>query len=450
MGKILIKQGTLIPMDYKSKSVIQADILIEDTKIVAIDKEIQASNAKVIDASDMIVIPGFIDTHRHMWQTQIRGIGADWTLGEYLQKMLGVYAPMYRPQDVYIGNLLGALDAVNSGITTVFDWSHIMNTPDHTDEAIRGLWESGIRAVFAHGNPGTNVMEWFYESKLSHPEDVRRVRNTHFQSDDQRVSMAMAIRGPEYSSLEVTEKDLTLARELGLRASMHVGGGTFGPHYQAIKKLKDANLLGPDLNFAHCCTLSDEDFSYIAESGGSVSITPEVEMQMGLGLPATGKALRNGIDPGLGIDVVAGSGGDMFSQMKIALQTERALLNQQLHDKNEMPSVLPLTVYDALKMGTIFGAKTLGLEDKIGSLTPGKQADIVLIKGIETSIMPINNAIGQIVLNSGVQHVDTVLVAGKVLKEKGMLVGFNLDKIKEMAFQSRDSLFNRVKALAQV
>jgi cytosine/adenosine deaminase-related metal-dependent hydrolase len=185
----------------------------------------------------MIIMPGMVDTHRHLWETALRGLAANWTLMQYLQNMLGPLAAAYRPEDVYVGNLLGSLEAINAGITTVFDWSHIMNSPEHTDQAIQGLHDAGIRAVFGYGTPGTGVWEWFYESQRTHPRDAERVQARYFPGRDGLLTLALAIRGPEYSTFPVSRQDIALARELQIPVSMHVGCGSFGPRYGPLPAL---------------------------------------------------------------------------------------------------------------------------------------------------------------------------------------------------------------------
>lgn len=438
--KTLLKGGNVITLDNGLGNFSKADVLIIDQKIAAIAPSIEAEDCQMIDASQMIVMPGFVDTHRHLWETALRGIAADYTLMQYLQIILGEFAPLYRPEDVYLGNRLGTLEAINAGITTIFDWSHIMNTPQHAEAAIKALRESGARAVFGYGTPGTSVWEWYYESKLTHPTDVERIQKQHFSSTDNLVTLSLAIRGPEYSTIEVTRHDITLARRLSLPISMHIGGGTFGPKYKGITQLHQAGLLGPDLNFAHGNSLSHDDLALLAEYNCSLSITPEVEMQMAIGLPITGKALSHGIRSGLGIDVVPGTGGDMFSQMKIALQTERALTNQEFLSRGEMPESLSITAKDILKMATLGGAQALGLSHKTGSLTVGKQADIILIHTNEINLFPVNDIVSSIVLQATPANVDTVFVAGKVLKRHGKLLQHNLDRLRLDLLASRDFL----------
>jgi len=442
---ILVKGGTLLTFRDDKFICEESDILVEGDKIAVIAKNIAHSGTDIeIDAAGMIVMPGFIDTHRHLWETAFKGMAGNWTLMEYLNIMLGKVAPALTPQDVYIGNLLGALEALNSGITAVFDWSHIMNTPEHTEAAIKGLKDSGIRGKFGYGTPGTSVWEWFYESKLRHPSEAVNVRKKYFNSEDDLLTMALAIRGPEYSELEVAKHDILMGRELGIQISMHIGGGIFGPKYNGIQKLQNEKLLGPDLNFAHANTLDENDFSLLAYHDCSISITPEVELQMGLGLPVTGKVLSQGIKCGLGVDVVSATSGNMFDQMKVALQAERAKQNEKLYREGRMPNKLAITDTDIFKMSTIGGAKVLGLEHKTGSLEPGKQADIILVNPKSIALSPSSNLLSTAVLYAKEQDVDTVIVAGKPVKRHGKLLEFDTGDLVYKARNSAEKVLTQI------
>src|SRR5215210_4488570 len=322
--RTLIKGGNIVSMDPEIGELPKGDVLIEGGKISAVGPELEASGADVIDASERIVMPGFVDAHRHVWQGAIKGAAPDTDLGNYFGNVLARLAPAYRPDDVYAGNLIGALEALDAGVTTLLDWSHIQHTPDHTDEAVRAIREAGLRTIFAHGFTNTGP-EWFFESELDHPEDARRVRSEHFSSKEDLVTMAMALRGPELSTMEVTKRDWALARELDLMISVHVGNGAFGVPYRSIERLDEASLMGPDVQYVHGVSLTNESIGRIKASGGTAVVTPAVEMLMGFGFPATGRLLAAGIQPGLGIDVVTSTGSDEFTQMRAALEAARVL-----------------------------------------------------------------------------------------------------------------------------
>ena len=269
-----------------------------------------------IDGRGMIAMPGFINGHIHLWQTALRGVAADWTLDHYFSVLIGKVVGLYSPQDVYIGNLVGALDQINSGVTTLFDWCHIVNTPAHADAAVDALQEARIRAIFAYGTPMT-----LFGTKEPHPADARRMRRERLSSNDSLVTMALAIRGTDFAP-GTAEADIKFARELGLLASFHVACAKHGPRPQSMQNLAEQRLLGADVNLVHANFLTPEEFRVIANNGASVSITPEVEMQMGLGLPPTGAALAARANMNIGTDVVTSLSTDMFTQMRFLIQTQ--------------------------------------------------------------------------------------------------------------------------------
>lgn len=439
--RVLIKNGCVLTLDKTLGDFKQADILIEGKKIVAVQPGLKASDCEVIDAADMIVMPGFVDTHRHTWESVVRNVGADWSLVKYLDRMYyGGIGAKLRPQDGYIANLLGALEALDAGVTTLLDWSMI-HSPDHTDELIRGLQESGTRAVFAYGASGDRE-EWSRESEIRQSADSRRVKQQYFTSNDQLLTMGLAIRGPEFSAWNTAVDDIRLARELGVLCTMHLGFGTWGPVDRSIEKLHQAGLLGPDLNFAHANTLSYEEYKLIADSGASISVTPEIEMMMGHGYPATGLFLENGGKPALGVDVVVATGGDMFSQMKFALQAERARLNEKTLSAGEMPVEFTISARDALEFATLNGARALGL-NQIGTLSPGKEADLIMIRTGDLNMFPVNNPVGAVVQCANTSNVDSVFVAGKAVKRNGKMLNVDLGHLRHLADESRNYIFSQ-------
>src|SRR5581483_1687878 len=226
VGRILIRGATILTQDKALGDIPQGDILVEGSRIASIAPSIRADGAEIIDAGGMIALPGFVDSHRHTWQSLLRATAVDWTLAQYFAGIRGVMGRLYTPDDMFVANHLGALEAIDAGITTLYDWSHNNNSPDHADEAIRGLRDAGIRGVFGYGNAND---EWIPPSRLpTNFADIARVRKTHFSSDDQLLTMAFAPRGPQFTTLDITEDEFKRARDLGLRITVHVGDGVWG------------------------------------------------------------------------------------------------------------------------------------------------------------------------------------------------------------------------------
>jgi 5-methylthioadenosine/S-adenosylhomocysteine deaminase len=413
--RIRVKGATIVSMDPTLGIIEAGDLLIDDGKIIAVGRNVGSWAVIEIDGRGMIAMPGFINGHIHLWQTALRGIAADWTLDHYFSVLIGQVVGLYTPQDAYIGNLIGALDQINSGVTTLFDWCHIVNTPAHADAAVDALREASIRAIFAYGTPMT-----LFGTKEPHPADAARMRKERLSSNDALVTMALAIRGTDFAP-GTAEADIRFARELGLLASFHVACAKHGPRPQSMQSLAEQHLLGPDINLVHANFLTPDEFRVIANNGSSVSVTPEVEMQMGLGLPPTGAALAARVNLNIGTDVVTGVSTDMFTQMRFLIQTQRALTNETFHKREAMPDRLAMTARQALELATIKSAQCFGLDRRIGSLTPGKEADIVLLRKSDINMRAAANPISAIVLHAGVANVDTVIVGGNIVKQNGKL-----------------------------
>jgi 5-methylthioadenosine/S-adenosylhomocysteine deaminase len=444
-GRILISGGLLLTMDRNLGDLRRGEILIEHGRIVAIGRRIDGTAAGRIDASDCIVLPGFIDTHRHTWQSVLRHRMGDADFPGYRKTMLGMFGPLYSPEDIYVGNLVGAVSAIEAGTTTLLDWSHALNTPAHADAAIAALRDAGIRAIFAYGWPRLDAKSWTVGSNRPHPEDIVRVRRDVLDSDDALVTLAMAGRGPEMTNMDVVRRDFTLARELQVRVSMHVGTQGLGPRFRAIEQMYEAHLLGPDLTLIHLCDSSDRELAMMAEAGVSASLGVQCEMSMpGIGVPAAGRLMAAGIRPSLSGDTETCGSGDMFTQMRFALAGQRLLSALQL---NASP-VPTLKVRDVLEFATIAGAEANGLERRVGSLSVGKDADLILVRFTDLNLMPLSDPVGAIVLAAHPGNVDTVMVRGRLLKYGGKMVGFNVNDLHQRACASRDRLLNAAKVMS--
>lgn len=424
--RVLIKGGIVLTQDPSIGELPNADVLVEDDRIVAVGPNLSADGARVIDAAGDIVIPGFIDTHRHTWETSIRTCAPDFALITYFGSILDKFAPHYRPDDVYAGNLWGALECINAGITTLVDWSHIINTPDHADAGIRGLQESKIRSVYAYGFGNTSLVDWWfgpdYQGSVltSDGPDARRIRQQYFSSDDGRITMALATRGTNFCKPDVVRHDWELAKELGLNITVHVAMDRFGYTKMQVTGLRDMDLLYPNTTYVHGSHFTDEEWALVRDSGGNVSFAPQIEVQMGHGWAPAVKALEHDIPIGLSSDVATTASSDQFTQMHAIFGTERGRKHQESWDADLdglQPSPGLITSRQVLEWATLGGAQVAGIADRTGSLTPGKKADIVIIDGSAVNVAPIIDPVGAVVCAADVSNVKTVMVDGEILKE---------------------------------
>jgi 5-methylthioadenosine/S-adenosylhomocysteine deaminase len=440
--RMIIRNGFVLSLDPEVGEIAGGEVLVEDGAIAAVGRDLGVSDAEEVDASGAIVMPGFVDTHRHTWQTPVRGVLPSCTLDEYFGSMLGNIGTHYRAEDVYAANLVGSWEALNAGITSLLDWSHVNNTPDHSDEAIRGLKESGIRAVYAHGVPVGG--EWWAYSSLEHPDDIRRIRDTYFSSEDQLLTLALAARAPGNVTPEVATHDWNLAREIGARISVHVGMRLTSVHVNHILGMNELGLMGSDTCYIHCTDSTDEELDLIAETGGTTSVAPYVEMLMGHGVPPTGRLVERGIRPSLSVDVTSSVPGDMFTQMRTALVCERILAFTDSPDVAFAPT---LTHRDVLEFATIDGARACALDDKVGSIKPGKQADLVLVRADQVNTAPLIDPAATVVVAADTSNVDSVWVAGKAVKRDGKLVGADPARLVGLVEESRDYLLSKAGLL---
>jgi cytosine/adenosine deaminase-related metal-dependent hydrolase len=379
----------------------------------------------------MIVIPGFVDTHRHIWEGLLRNIGTDVPLegrSSYISHVLHKLAPAYRPEDAYIGDLLSALGAIDAGITTLLDWSHIQGSPAHTDAVIQALRDSGLRAVFAYGFP------WWGKWEERQPSWFVRAATEHFSTNHQKLSLALAAPGPEFTDFEITRDHWKLARETGARITTHVGVGSYG-HDGKLQAFGEAGLLGPDTTYIHCTTLNDTEIQMIVDTGGTVSLASPVEMMMGHGMPPIQKFLDRGLRPSLSVDVETNVPADMFNQMRSVLGLQRGLAAAK--------GKPPVSAKEVLAYATIEGARANGLEGKVGTLTPGKQADIIMLRTDRMNVTPLNDPATAVVAGMDTGNVDTVLIAGHVMKRHGKLLHVDWPAVRRMAAESRDHVISK-------
>jgi cytosine/adenosine deaminase-related metal-dependent hydrolase len=437
--KTVVRGGHVVSLDPAVGTHRNADILIQDGVIAAVGGPFDDVDAEVIDATGTIVIPGFVDTHRHTWQTTIRGLLASASLDTYRDVVVDVIGPAYLAEDIFHANRWGAWEALNAGVTTIVDWSHCNNTPEHADAGVEALLSAGIRAVYAHGTPSGH--DYWVSSAKPHPEDARRVRETYFPTDGGLLTFALAVRGPRHCTSEVVRHDWELARSLGARMTMHSGFRRSGPQIGTISALHHAGLLGPDTTYVHLNNNTDTEIALIADSGGSASLAPYVELVMGHGHPPIGQLLRHGIVPSLSVDITTTSPGDMFTQMRSALADGRMAEFDAGADHRFRPA---LRHDDVLGFATTAGAAACGLNETIGTISPGKDADLVLIRADAVNTFPGSDPAATVVSSADTSNVDTVMVRGVLRKRHGELMGVDLGRLRRDLEASRERLTNHV------
>jgi len=450
-SRLLIENAaSIVSLDPALGDLRDADLLVEDGAIVAVGPGLGVEDAERIDARGQIAIPGFANTHLHTWQHALRGVCADWTVKDYVRCWRIHLGPMYRPQDMYVGNYAGALDALNAGVTLVVDYCHNVVTRDHAREALQGLRDAGVRALF--GLAYTPVLDHGFAVEATPevenpdlPDHEARVRFAHqlaaeeFSSKAGLVTLAIVPQEIEIAQWDDVVAEFQSARELDARISLHANQVLAPQRWEDVRKIHRAGLLGPDILFVHCSFSADDELALIADAGASVSVQAETEMQMGMGQPITAKLIEHGVAPSLGVDITSNGSGDMFAQMRLALQVGRMLGDERFYERNEMPEDVSLTTRQALEWATVNGARGAGLGDRVGTLAPGKRADLVLVNGNDFNLIGWNreDPVGTVVMQANAGNVSTVVVDGKVVKRNGKLVGIDPEAVRRQVEASQ-------------
>ena len=459
--RYVIRGGSVMSLDPAVGDFVQADVLVDGKKIVAVGPNLHAGDAGEIDATGRIVMPGFIDTHHHQFETALRSFLADGVLINdgsgspsgsltYYEYILLKFAPVYRPQDVYINELFGGLSQLDDGVTTVHDVSQIHHTPQHSDAAIQALFDTGRRAAFGYfEGAGSNGPNYAY------PQDAVRIKQQWFSSSDQLVSMIMG--GEVYLGDAIYEQSWTIGRQLGLQIAAHILS-PFG-----IRPILDQLAMGqgginhdlgigPDNLFIHMTGMSDPAWQKVHDVGAQVSVAFPIEMNMRHGMPPILKLQSLGMEPSLSVDVECTMTADFFTQMRVCMNMQRMLVNQMILEQGnfyppeQWPTPAPgtpplLTTRDVLRFATMNGAKGLRLDGKVGSLTPGKEADIIILDATRINVTPLNHVPGAVVSLMDRTNVETVIVGGKVRKWKGQLLDVDLNRLRDQLEDSRDYIF---------
>jgi len=427
---IVLRGGTIITMDPALGDFATGDVHIQGKRIVEVGRNLRVpAGADVIDAAGTILIPGFVDCHRHSWSAQFRRIIPDGLIANYMSTTHQGFAPYYRPHDMYVGNLMTALGCIDAGITCIIDNSHNSRSAAHSDAAVEALFDSGIRAVHASGPPqfGTWDNQW--------PADLARLQKKYFTSSDQLLTLR-AFANPN-------RENWAYARSLGLK--IHADGISA----ELIEAFANENLLAPDFTFNHANSLTDAAWRLVRETGCNVDVCTRSDAQYGLGAGASAgvggfqKALDFGVQPGFSVDNETSYSTDMFGEMRAAFFIQRALATNRRAAKDPNAPA-PVTVRQVLQCATVNGAKCAALMDKCGTITPGKEADIVMIRTDEMNVYPLNNAVGTVVQGADVRNVDTVIIGGAIRKRRGALVGVNMPRFRQLVDESRSYLFGKM------
>lgn len=408
----------------------RADILIDGDRILAVGEGLDEIDADVVDFADRIIVPGFVNAHLHTWQTGLRGVGADWSLLEYLTRTHGDIARHYRPADIHIGTLAGALNQIDSGVTTLGDWCHNCRTPEHADAAIEALLQAGIRAVFlhgtSHGGPG----------KPHNAGEVDRLLDGPIARSS-LLTLGMAIKGPQLSPTEVALSDLRAGAERGVLVSMHQSAGRPGPGWQLASA---AGLWGPRTNVVHGTGITGDLLKTLVDAGVSFTSTPENELAQGHCTTVI-EELR-GLDSAasLGTDTETAVAGDILTSARIALARQRALVHDDARRGTGLGAPdIHVTSKHALEWITTEGARALGLDDQIGRIQPGMQADLVVIDARALNLRPAHNPIAA-VLHANTANIEAVMVAGQWRKRDHALTDPSIPAIASQLEQSGERL----------
>ena len=499
--RYIIRGGAVMSMDPAVGDFAQADVLVEGKTIMQVGPNLSATGAQTIDATGRIVMPGFVDTHHHQFETALRSFLADGVLindqtgsasgsTTYFEYILLTFAPKYRPEDVYINELFGGLSQLDDGVTTVHDVSQIHYSRQHSVAAIQALFDTGRRAAFGYFE-GAGIPNVFpAPSGYEYPGGAVPIHNQYFSSSDQLVTMIMG--GELYlvdpnTGVFVYPQSWKIGRQLGIPVAAHVLS-PFGIRptldFLASKPKTDPLAIGPDNLFIHMTGMSDQGWKAVHDNGAQVSIAFPIEMNMRHGTPPIIRmqTMSQPFEPSLSVDVECTLTADFFTQMRSAMNLQRMIVNQMILDSpntvpgQNLPNPLdwglpqaaalvsggtfppywptaksspaiptnipaPLTTRDVLRYATINGAKALRLDDKVGSLTPGKEADIIILDATRLNVAPLNQVPGAVVSLMDRTNVETVIVAGKVRKWKGQLLDVDLDGLRKKLEASRDYIF---------
>ena len=409
--------------DPRNRRFEATDIEVTDGKITAIGLHLDPTGAEVQDVSWAWILPGFVDTHQHLWQSTMRALTSDFTLDDYFWTIRRNHSTRHRPIDVYNGTFGGAISQLDAGTTTTVDFSHCILTPEHADAGVTGITDAGIRAVWCYGFYHQPMDDPYFTHQKQRFQDARRVRSTFFSSDQDRVRFGVAPTEMAREPFETIRQEILMGRELDGLVHPHTNTRWRPGHRSDIKQWHDAGLIWKNQLHSHCNSSDEQDLKILRDAGCGVSSTPETELGMGLGYTILRAADRAGVATGLGADIQSNNSPDLFTAMRLALASERGRYQQPIIETAGTSALdnVALKTEDVLHFATLGGAIGLGLGDVCGSIDVGKAADLLFIRRDSPRLHPVVDPINAIVMHLSVADVDTVMVDGEVVKKDGRL-----------------------------
>jgi len=435
MSRTLLQGGQVVSMSPQRPDSERADVLVDGTRIVAVGEGLEPDGAEIVDLTGRVIIPGLVNAHLHTWQTSMRFLGADWTLPQYLAMAHGEIARHYRPADIHIATLAGAVSQLASGVTTIADWSHNCVTAEHADAGVDALTRAGIRAVFLHGTP---------HGLLDRPHDVAEIDRLREGSiaTTPLLSLGMAIKGPQQSKPEVAIADLRAAADRGLLASMHQSAGTPGPGWHAVTA---ASLWSPLTNIVHGTGLPQDLVDTLVAAGATFTSTPENELGQGHTARLAERVLAAGSAPSLGTDTEMVTSGEVLIAARLLLAVQRGIQHDEAFARTGLGAgEVALTAKDALSWATVEGARALGLADRVGHIEAGMEADLAVVDARMLNLWPPHEAVAS-ALNANTANIEAVMVAGQWRKRDHELVGVDLPTIRDELRRSGAEFTRRIR-----
>jgi 5-methylthioadenosine/S-adenosylhomocysteine deaminase len=430
-GEFTIANAHVMTMDGALGDIAGGAVHVRNGEIIAVGKDIAGGGEK-IDGAGMIVMPGLIDTHWHMWNTLFRSFAGDKPEDGYFPTVARFGAQM-SPDDLFQGTRLAAAEAINSGMTFVHSWCHNVRTTAHAEADIRALAEVGIRARHSCGWP-----QGLPDTQSADQAPIESlVRNRESWSNEGLITLGMAWRGQFRAGPikpEVYQPEFDNARRLGLPITVHVASARKAVNQ--IEPLYKAKLMGKDVQLIHTLSASPAELDMIKESGAAVSVSPGSELRIGYGYPQIGEMLERDIPLGISVDTAALTGrANLFDVLKLARDSENA----------KAESEFKMTARRALELGTIEGARSMGMDDRIGSLKPGKRADLIAISPNALNMAVVTDPAHLVLEATGPENVDTVVVDGRILKRGGKLVAINTPEVTAGANAALAGIRERTK-----